>query len=65
MSREKPNYRDTLEALTQRTDGRLIITLAEAAELLGVDRRRLSGIPTVKAGRSKMVSVAYLARMLS
>ena len=65
MSREKPTYRDTLDLLLQKTNGAAVIRLSAAADLLGVDAKALTNVPTMQAGRFRLVSVATLARMLS
>lgn len=63
--RERQNYRDTLDLLLQKTGGAAVIRLSAAADLLGVDTKALNEIPTMQAGRFRLVSVATLARMLS
>lgn len=39
MSREKPEYRDNLEALMERFEGRMLLTAKDVATYCGIDPR--------------------------
>ena len=68
MSRERPAFRDNMEMLLEATGGKTMIRLSEAATVLGVNKRTLEateGLKVVQVGKSRMVSVATLARWLS
>ncbi len=41
MAREKQNYREQLEIIVALYPGRAALTVSEAAEVLGVDRRTI------------------------
>lgn len=71
--REKPGFRDQLEALMQRFPGRDVIDIKEAAELLHVCPRTLREnrtFPAIKLGSPRgngpvRVSLVQLARWMS
>ena len=68
MSRERPAFRDNMEMLLEATGGKTLIRLSEAAEVLGVNKKTLAateGLKTVMVGKTRMLSVATLARWLS
>ena len=71
--REKPGFRDQLQALMDRFPGRDVIDIKEAAELLGCCTRTLrenSTFPIIKIGNPRghgpcKVSLVQLARWMS
>lgn len=71
--REKPGFRDQLEALMARFPGRDVIDIKEAAALLGCDARTLrrdKNFPVLKVGSKNgngpvRVSLVHLARWMS
>ena len=71
--REKPGFRDQLEALMARFPGRDVIDIKEAAALLGCDVRTLrndKSFPAIKIGLPNgngpvRVSLVHLARWMS
>ena len=65
---EKATYRDNLEMLNKLYPNKAVITVNEAAEMLGRSRESLQTIedfPLTKLGGRYYVSVANLARWLS
>ena len=68
MSRERPAFRDNMEMLLEATGGKTLIRLTEAAKVLGINKKTLEateGLKIVMVGKSRMLSVATLARWLS
>lgn len=71
---EKEGYRETISALQERYGGKLALTVAEAAEVLGVsewtvrqDLKKKYGkpLPSRRLGRNRIViPVAGLARWM-
>ena len=71
--REKPGFRDQLQALMDRYPGRDVINIQEAAQMLGVCARTLredKSFPAIKIGSPRSngpvrVSLVQLARWMS
>ena len=68
MPREKEGMRDLYVELKTRCGGNELISIGDAAEVLGVCKRTLQktkSFPAQLVGRRQMVSVLALARWMS
>ena len=67
--REKQSYRDNLAVLDRRFPESVVLTMREAAAVLGVDYRTLcrhrEHMPFVKIGNKYYISKADMARVIS
>lgn len=68
--REKADYRDNLALLRDLTDGKLLISLSKAAEILGKDTKQLRNTKEIRdmmveVGKRQMLPVVSLARWMS
>lgn len=68
--REKADYRDNLAMLREATGGKMLISIAEAARILGIDPKALGKTKevldmTVEVGKQRRISVVGLARWMS
>ena len=60
--REKPEYRQTLKLISELNNGKAMVTLKKAAEIIGCDPRTLkSKVNFLKTGRLLLISTAALA----
>ena len=68
MAREKPEFREQLERLSQRYPGREMIEVKEAAAVIGCDFRTLvrdEAFPTRKLGTRYVVPLVGMARWMA
>lgn len=67
MGREKAAYRDNLADILDYTDGRRLLSLAEAARYLGKDTRWVEKMIFTPCGKTvkEGISAATLARFLA
>ena len=62
MAREKQDYRDILEILLARTDGKIVLSQTDAAEALRIDRHTAARKYGIKKDG---ITVTALARMIA
>lgn len=68
MARERPDYRELLDRLLQRFEGREMIGVREAADVVGCDYRTLvrdKNFPTRKLGAVYVVPLVSMARWMA
>ena len=63
MAREKPAYRDNLEFLLERSEGKMILNISEVCRICGISYRTAKQLVPFNA--CNMISVPTLARELS
>lgn len=68
--RERTDYRDNLAQIKEATGGKLLISFAEAARILGVDQKALANTKavldmSVEVGKQRRLPVTGLARWMS
>lgn len=65
--KDAEGFRENLALVLERTEGRMMIRIREAAEILGVDHRTLlrdTTLPKRRAGKNWIVSATALARWM-
>jgi hypothetical protein len=68
--REKADYRENLAQLRERTNGKMLISVYEAAKILGVNPKALLSTQeildmSVEIGKQRRIPVTGLARWMS